>query len=148
MNSQIYAALGGALVGAAATLASGFGVYFKQRRDKRERLRTALIQEIEGMKGPIKGYSQAIQKMNGLPERDIITTTIYESNADKIGLLSEEEIEKVTGFYTHAMNTSEELKFLNNQDQPQKTATFGKLKSEGLDKLKENNEEALDALEN
>lgn len=146
MNSQIYAALGGASVGALATLVSGFGVYFKRKRDKRERLRIALIQEIDGMKGPIKGYSQAMQKMNGLPETDIITTTIYESNADKIGLLSEEEVKKVTNFYTHAMNTSEELKFLNDQEQPQKTATFGKLKSEGLDNLKDKNEEALEAL--
>lgn len=147
MASQFLVTLGAALIGAVATLFSGLLVYSRRKKDKRERLRTALIQEIEGMQGPIKGYSNTLQKMNGIPETDIINTTIYENNADKIGILSEEEVEKVTDFYTHAMNTSNELKFLNSHEEPQKTATFGKLKMEGLDDLKEKNRAALEVLE-
>lgn len=141
------------LAGAFATLIAGLGVYYKRRRDNRRKLRVALKQEIDGMKGPIKGYAGAMSDSdniphdNILPETNFVTTIVYENNTHNLGLLSEEEVEAVSEFYDSAIRVRRALEMLQNHEDPLKTASYQSLKEDDLDDLKIKNEKALDAIE-
>jgi len=91
-----------------------FGLYWKQRKDKRRKLRKALRSEVESIN--ISPYAEAIVsenvKKNGwpLPETSPFTSDIYINNSSDIGLLSDSEIEKVVDFYSKAHRTEKEIK--------------------------------------
>lgn len=91
-----------------------FGLYWKQRKDKRRKLRKALRSEIESIH--INPYAEAIvngsMKKGGwpLPETSPFTSDIYVNNSSDIGLLSDNEVEDIVEFYSKAHRTEKEIK--------------------------------------
>jgi len=90
-----------------------FGLYWKQQRDQRRKLRKALRSEIESCN--IKPYAKAITSEDAdfdgwmIPETSPFTSDIYVSNTSKIGLLSDQEIENIVDFYSEAHMAEKEI---------------------------------------
>lgn len=95
----------GAIIGFLATIIGSFGLYFKRELDKKERLRAALITEIENMEEMETigedDYIDYLKKEDyAVLPKETFNTTIYENNASKLGLLEREEIEAIIEYYT------------------------------------------------
>lgn len=91
----------GTLVVAGATLfGAAFGAFvpeYWRNRVRRRNLRLALKAEMKEM------YMFKEMEPRTLPDpavTEIVPTTIFRSNADSIGLLTEEEVIKITRFYS------------------------------------------------
>lgn len=96
-----------------ASILGVFGSYFlytKRRADSRNSLRRALAQELYQLE-QINDASQNLQNLsNGppgnrlssssVPPSEVFPTTVYEANAANLGLLPDQELEKVVDFYT------------------------------------------------
>ena len=137
------------LIGAGATLVAGLLVYWKRQSDKRENLRRALEQEIEGMQGPLKGFAGASDSDSGpsgdiLPEINFVTSVVYQNNTQHLGLLTDSEVKAVGDFYNSIIQLGRSLDMLNEHDEPTKTATYyAWFRDNGLDDVLEKNETAL-----
>lgn len=86
----------GALIGAIATAAGSYLVYWRRQRARTRRLRAALRHELESMEQLAElvadGRYEAVTKR--VPPRPV-----YEANAGEIGHLSEEEVETIVACY-------------------------------------------------
>lgn len=105
-----------AVVGVAVSFASAMAVYAARQSWERQKLRQALLTEVQQMEG-LEECSNQINRIDPPPGRQIqpddvpaggtIPTVIYESNAGKIGLLrgplSEDELEPVVRFYSKVL---------------------------------------------
>lgn len=86
----------GALIGAISTAFGSYFVYWRRERATTRRLRQAFVHEIQSM-----SYIDELAD-GGEYERltkSIERPVIYESNADKIGYLSDEEVGALVDFY-------------------------------------------------
>ncbi|WP_147270934.1 hypothetical protein [Haloplanus salinus] len=100
----VVAAFAGAAFGALVQFS--WQVY--TRHKQRNNLRRSLRAELKSMDN-IDDYD--FSKVDGKRGASnlLLQTTVYENNADTIGLLSEHEVEKVLAFYSHAIYTQNQL---------------------------------------
>ncbi|AFZ72725.1 hypothetical protein [Natronobacterium gregoryi] len=87
----------GAIIGAIATAAGSSLLYWKRERDATRRLRRAFAEELRAYEYVDElvddgGYEQVTERVE--------PPVIYESAADDLGLLSEDEIGDVVAFYS------------------------------------------------
>ncbi|SDR28878.1 hypothetical protein [Natronobacterium texcoconense] len=87
----------GAIIGAIATAAGSYLLYWKRERDATRRLRRAFAEELRAYEYVDEliddgGYEQVTERVE--------PPVIYESAADDLGLLSEDEIGDVVAFYS------------------------------------------------
>lgn len=91
-----------------------FGLYWKQQKDKRRKLRKALRSEIESCN--TEPYTEALTSEDAdldgwlIPETSPFASDIYTNNTSNIGLLSDEEIEDIVDFYSEAHTAEKEIK--------------------------------------
>jgi hypothetical protein len=87
----------GSIVGAVATIAGSYFLFWRRRRAAVERLRRAFTTELDAL--------SYVDEMAERGEYEALTKTVespvvYETNADDVGLLSGEEVESLVAFYT------------------------------------------------
>lgn len=87
----------GSLVGAVATVAGSYFLFWRRRRAARSHLRTAFETELDAL-----AY---VDELADDGAYEALTETVedpvvYESNADDIGHLSDHEVEALVAFYT------------------------------------------------
>lgn len=111
--SQTGAILIAALLGSAATFIGNVLLKKRQQRKKREALRRALRTEMKSMYPRMYALSEYRPK----PEEveDIFLTSIYESNADKIGILTNDEVENIVRFYGEIVNAQRAIQRQNGR---------------------------------
>jgi hypothetical protein len=87
----------GSIIGAVATIAGSYFLFWRRRRLARTHLRQAFETELDAL-SYIDDLAErgAYETLTGTVE----TPVIYESNADDIGHLSGAEIEALVAFYT------------------------------------------------
>jgi hypothetical protein len=78
-------------------LIAAFGVYILRRINNKKTLRVALLTE---MRYP-EDILQNAEDTPVLPDHDFIPTTIYDSSANNLGLLSQDEVKKVVEYYSY-----------------------------------------------
>lgn len=100
LGSSEAAVLLGAFIGATGSL----GTLYLRRRQERRHLRIALRSEILSMASKIDQHAQRLAEERPHPKlripTNVIVAEIYSNNSDKIGILSKEEVETVTEFYS------------------------------------------------
>jgi hypothetical protein len=87
----------GSIIGAVATIAGSYFLYWRRRRAALAHLRQAFATELDAL--------SYVDEMADDGEYEALTKTVnapvvYESNADDIGHLSGEEVEALVSFYT------------------------------------------------
>lgn len=105
----------GAILGFFATLLSSFGLLYLRRKHRRNRLRRAMIVELE--KQDLERIVESLQTdgtrdvdtedsekypvdPSDLPPADSIPTSIYEGNTGNLGTLPAEEVSEVVEYYS------------------------------------------------
>ena len=101
--------IGGSL-GFIATLVGSIGVYVSQQRSRRKKLRKSIRAELTNMDGLGRCATSMDDVSNPPPAERLarskvpagrsIPTTVYETSAQEIGILSEEEVGDITSFYS------------------------------------------------
>jgi len=97
MNGAIVGLVLGSIVGAVATIAGSYFLYWRRQRAAVTSLRRAFATELDAL-----SYVDAMAEGG---EYETLTKTVeppvvYESNADDIGRLSGAEVEALVAFYT------------------------------------------------
>lgn len=87
----------GSIIGAVATIAGSYFLFWRRRRAARNHLRRAFETELDAL--------SYVDEMADRGEYEQLTQTVerpvvYESNADDVGHLSGEEVEALVAFYT------------------------------------------------
>lgn len=104
----------GAVLGFAATLIGSFGVWYISKRNRKKRLRKALVAELKHQElgrivesletdGPVDsegGQSEYEVEGSELPPAGALPTTVYQSNAGNLGELPSDEVEDVVEYYS------------------------------------------------
>ena len=102
--------------------AGSFGLNHKRRKDKQRRVRKGVRAEVETVRHRLKGWSKSIIEHDetGTPVYDTDPTshTIYEGLSSEIGLLSDEEVEVLTKFYSRCNQLSEQQRSVSLTDEP------------------------------
>jgi hypothetical protein len=95
----------GLFIPAVLGIFGSFAVQWRRRESKRTKLRRALLGELESMYEMAKldaaMYASEMSPTTP-PPANRLTTAVYDSNTDGVGLLTEEEIEAITEFYSTA----------------------------------------------
>lgn len=78
-----------------------YWIYQKKLAQRREALRWALLSELVFME-TLEAWPKEREDPRVIPIQDLVPTTVYKSNTDKLGLLSTEEIASVVRFYSTA----------------------------------------------
>jgi hypothetical protein len=95
------ATLAGALIGSL----SQFILRWRSRMREKENLRSALQAEIKQLNNHLEPTDYSISRLIGMTERrEILPTSIFDSNTSEIGRLSQEEVVAITEFYTELRN--------------------------------------------
>ncbi len=120
----------GAVIGAIATAAGSYVLYWKRERDATRRLRRAFAEEIESYAYVDElvvdgGYERVTERVEA--------PVIYESAAGDLGLLTEAEIGRLVAFYSA-------LTWLQGLEDPED-------KKDRIEAVVEKREAALEALE-
>ena len=133
----ILAAFAGAALGALVQFS--WQVY--TRHKQRNNLRRSLRAELNSMEN-INNYD--FSKVDGKRGASnlLLQTSVYENNTDTIGLLSESEVEKILTFYSHAIYTQSQLKYVARSTEMGKSDI-----EDDIDLLKSNWSEAYDAID-
>jgi len=97
MAGAIVGLILGSIIGAIATIAGSYFLFWRRRRAALSHLRTAFTTELAAL--------SYIDEMADRGDYETLTEAVeppvvYESNADDIGLLSGEEVESLVAFYT------------------------------------------------
>jgi hypothetical protein len=97
MAGAIVGLILGSIIGAIATIAGSYFLFWRRRQAALARLRRAFTTELSAL--------SYIDEMAESGDYETLTKTVeppvvYESNADDIGLLSGEEVESLVAFYT------------------------------------------------
>lgn len=105
--SVISARDGAILSGAVVGVSGSYYLYWRRRRDARDRLRAAIFAELALVGDEIyeEIRDMTVTELGTelyVPDESPIVVTVYENNAGEIGRLSEREIEELTSFYTFA----------------------------------------------
>lgn len=82
------------LAAAVVGVLGSYLLYLKKRREKRQKVRLALKTELEAMT-PIENWDN-----ENIPAQKIGSDLIYKSNAQDLGLLTDEEVHLITETYT------------------------------------------------
>lgn len=160
--------LGSLITVAGAIVISLLGYRYKQWR-RREHLRKAFKSELEHPL-PEKDIMWVEDlDAGGVPKKELIPSTVYESNASNIGILSEEEIEKLVEYYSYVSSfkkriakfrefkrrKEEKIDFDSKESNKEKIKEFQESKegwrknlTERYDRLKGKREDAVAAIEN
>lgn len=87
----------GSIIGAVATIAGSYFLYWRRRRASLTHLRTAFETELSAL-----SYVDDLAERGAYEEltATVEAPVVYESNADDIGHLSDEEVEALVSFYT------------------------------------------------
>jgi hypothetical protein len=118
----------GAVLGFAATLIGSFGVWYLSRQNRKERLRKALIAELNHQElgrivesletdGPVdseEGQSEYEVAGSELPPDRALPTTVYQSNAGNLGELPSDEVEDVVEYYSSLQSQKAIIKAIRN----------------------------------
>ena len=120
----------GAVIGAIATAAGSYVLYWKRERDATRRLRRAFAEELESYAYVDElvvdgGYERVTERVEA--------PVIYESAAGDLGLLTEAEIGRLVAFYSA-------LTWLQGLEDPED-------KKDRIEAVVEKREAALEALE-
>jgi hypothetical protein len=107
-------------------LTGSYVIYRLRLRTRRRRLRKALREEIKAMAPSI--YEKA--RIMSAEDRDsdfYIPTdpaimTVFSNNSGEIGLLSDDEVEELTDFYTKAAVVSQRIQNLNTVENPNRAS--------------------------
>lgn len=89
----------GLFVPASVGVLGSFSLYRKRQRDEQRRLRDALKAELKSMEF---FYNWPDGFGSNVPEYDFVAKTVYERNANSLGLLSGKENQNIVEFYTRA----------------------------------------------
>ena len=86
----------GALIGAVATMAGSYFVYWRRQQARTGRLRLALLQELSSL--------DYVEELAGEGAYEHLTETVrrpvvYEESAGQLGYLTDEEVRALVGFY-------------------------------------------------
>ena len=97
MTDAIVGLVLGSIIGAIATIAGSYFLFWRRRQGALARLRRAFRTELAAL--------SYLDTMADSGDYEALTKTVepsvvYESNADDIGLLSGEEVEALVAFYT------------------------------------------------
>lgn len=83
-----------------------YGIYKKRQGDTRSNLREAFLAEMEGTeflnRWPDSNYT--------VPAHNFVSVSVYESNTNRLGLLSEKEVSAVVQYYTRAKSVQDYLR--------------------------------------
>lgn len=107
-------------------LGGSYSIYWLRLRTRRRRLRKAIRGEIKAMAPSIYEKAQ-IMAAEDLESEFYIPTdptiiTVFSNNSGEIGLLSDDEVEEVTNFYTKAAVVRQRIQDLNTADKPTKAS--------------------------
>lgn len=121
MATQTTTLVTGLLVGALATFLARWAIVWIKACKERTRLRKALFEEVVAMSESIDEIANLLKPMR--PEgdavqipTDVLLTTVYESNVGQLGMLSDEEVEQVTKFYSQCEVVRRLLNDLSEKD--------------------------------
>lgn len=115
----------------AATVVAGFGgsfgLYWYQRHKKRERVRKALIVELEATADRIDGLAAHIDEKHDpkggdyiRPSTDPFVTHAYDANVADVSLLSKSEVSAVTDYYARVSITRKMIEATQGIEDPPK----------------------------
>lgn len=123
----------GAILGFAATLLASFGVWYLNKRNRRKRLRKAIIAELQKQEekieqivesleteGPIDSDSSSDEygiEASELPASGSIPTTIYETNAANLGELPSDEVEAIVNYYSTLQTQKAVIEAIRNDEE-------------------------------
>lgn len=131
-GSGILSGIGtGAILGFFATLLSSFGLLYLRRKHRRDRLRRAIIAELE--KQDLERIVESLQTdglgdvdtedseeypvgPSDLPPADSIPTSIYEGNAGNLGTLPAEEVSEVVEYYSSLLTLKSIIRAIRNDE--------------------------------
>jgi hypothetical protein len=116
--------LGTAVIG----LAGSYVIYRLRLRTRRRRLRKALRGELKAMAPSIheKARIMAAEDRDSdfyIPT-DPTISTVFSNNPEEIGLLSDDEVVKLTDFYSKAAAVSQRIQNLNAVENPNKASVL------------------------
>lgn len=124
---MIEAAVGGA-IGAAGALAATFGTQYLSRRRKTQRVRAALLSELQSIEYDSSSasfddaISSAIAKVDKdqiIPGNVFFDRTVYEGVSDDLAYLEEDEIEAVVEYYAKTKIWESRVRLSRNRDRSQ-----------------------------
>lgn len=122
MVAQTTTLVTGLLIGALATFLARWAIVVIETRKDRTRLRKALLEEVVTMSESIDEMAYLLKPMR--PEgdavqipMDVLLTTVYESNVGRLGMLTDEEVEQVTSFYSQCEVVRRLLHDLSEKDE-------------------------------
>ncbi|MCO8254519.1 hypothetical protein NKF26_11970 [Haladaptatus sp. AB618] len=90
-----------ALIGTAIT---GFVIYEKKEYDRIQNLRRAFLAELNSVDLPTKIKLNDGRKVPPPYSAKLVPTTIYDTNASRIGKLTSEEVDSLTEYYSKSKN--------------------------------------------
>lgn len=132
------------LIGVIIGLIGGFGssiaFYWYQQRVRRKTIRKALRRELELPKDVIERATETDASSFTGPFHGEIPTTVYESQAAEIGLLSDDELDALIAYYATAAVARNQLQSLDDE------AVAERFFDETAPILKRNRKNAVEAL--
>lgn len=121
------------LLGAVIGVGGSYWVHLRRLENRKKATRTALKAELSSM----TFLDRWIDDMDAIPQQRVLVTSAYEANAEYIGLLTDEEVEKITSFYSQAILINDMVEI--NRDIKLKT----ELKENTIDQGKISREDVL-----
>lgn len=98
-----------ALLGLLGGLFSRAGKFWLEKRTETQKLRTALLSEIRSPKSVIAEANEADTAEEFSPGRSVLPREVYESRTDDVGLLQQDEIDRVVDYYSTVVAAQEQL---------------------------------------
>lgn len=92
------------LIAAIIGVAGSYYIYYIKMEHQRKTLRIALLSEILSMEEMVRelAFQSDLNEMETVQPEIFLTNNIYDGNADKIGLLTEDEVKAIVEFYSNA----------------------------------------------
>ena len=94
------------LIAAIVGVGGSYYIYHIRIEDRRNSARRALKSELESM----TFFTQWIEGSGNIPSHSVCSTRAYDANIENIGLLTNEEIDSLTSFYSSAILIDDILK--------------------------------------
>ncbi|WP_411967120.1 hypothetical protein [Haloferax sp. YSSS75] len=121
-------------------VSGSYYIYRTRQNDLEENLRTAFLAEMEGVE-----YLDMWPETNyTVPTYNFLSLSVYESNSDSLGVLTNEEVEAIVQYYTRAKSVQDLLRLHSDIV----VQTKGFMESDtGLSKRKKGVRKSIDRLE-